>query len=259
MSRELTTKPTTDTLPALRPGNPLATLSLPEWCASRIAAVSPLGEEVRRDGRLLPTIPAALALTPTMRRSVTERVSDLDALTRPGPEEATLEHVGKMLLVLTRGATSDMQVDARVEVYAELLADVPAWAVERAIWLWHRHNAGAPAEDYRWAPDPAVLRRVAGNELARTVRMQARDLRRLLAAVPIEPPRPRAEAEREAVDARIAANLAAIRGHVDMERASSGRPATPETERGAAEADLARMAAAVAAREAGRVAPRAEG
>lgn len=206
------------TTPAPAPaGNLVAMLSLPEWCDGRVAAVSAWGQDIEKDGRRVPTIPTSLALTEAMRTNITERVATLEAAAQPGPVEHTAEAVGKMLLVYAKGPQSEAQTDAKMEAYMDLLMDLPFWAVDEAIRRWRHRNAGLAGittEEYRWAPDPAVLASIAGR-IATAPAGRAVQLRRLLSAVPYDPP---TEAQREEA-ARLAAQF--------VEEAKRQRDITP--------------------------------
>lgn len=76
--------------------------------------------------------------------------------------------IAAMLLVLPGARKSDLGAEAKADVYLDVLDDVPWWALKAAIKKWHKHDCGTDERgkpyDYRWAPDPGTLRRVAYGE-----------------------------------------------------------------------------------------------
>jgi len=77
--------------------------------------------------------------------------------------------VSKLLVVLSGERKSDIAEEARSDVYLDVLDDVPCWAVEGAVRRWFRHECGSDergkAYDYKWAPDPGTLRKIAMEEV----------------------------------------------------------------------------------------------
>jgi hypothetical protein len=78
--------------------------------------------------------------------------------------------VSKLLTVLAGERKSDLVEEARSEVYLDVLGDQPCWAVENAVRRWFKHECGTDERgrphDYRWAPDPGTLRKIAQEEAA---------------------------------------------------------------------------------------------
>lgn len=92
--------------------------------------------------------------------------------------------VAQMLLAYPIANASAETGRARGEAYRDALAGLPPWSVAAAVKRWHRGEAGDD-HDYRWAPAPAVLRRLASAELDR-YQDAIVDLEHLLTAVPFE-------------------------------------------------------------------------
>jgi hypothetical protein len=73
--------------------------------------------------------------------------------------------VSKLLTVLAGERKSDLVEEARSDVYLDVLDDVAWWAVDAAVRAWFKHDCGTDergrAHDYKWAPDPGTLRRIA--------------------------------------------------------------------------------------------------
>lgn len=157
-------------LPDLRRVTP--TPSWPPWLAHLIAAVRSetqiVAGEFRED---IPVLPPDRLLTAPQRTAVRDHLASLRSCLEQTPangtewEVRTAKAVTKMLLVLPSMRRTDVGDDARSEVFLDVLDDVPCWAVESATRRWYRHEAGMDergrAHDYKWAPDPGTLRRVA--------------------------------------------------------------------------------------------------
>lgn len=73
--------------------------------------------------------------------------------------------IAKMLLAYPAATNSAEVGRARGEAYNAALEGIPAWAVDEAVRLWHRGECGTD-EDYRWAPAPATLRRLAEKQVS---------------------------------------------------------------------------------------------
>jgi hypothetical protein len=73
--------------------------------------------------------------------------------------------VSKLLTVLAGERKSDLVEEARSDVYLDVLDDVAWWAVDAAVRAWFRHDCGTDERgrphDYKWAPDPGTLRKIA--------------------------------------------------------------------------------------------------
>jgi len=73
--------------------------------------------------------------------------------------------VSKLLTVLAGERKSELVEEARSGVYLEVLDDIAWWAVDSAVRAWFKHDCGADERgrphDYKWAPDPGMLRKIA--------------------------------------------------------------------------------------------------
>jgi hypothetical protein len=73
--------------------------------------------------------------------------------------------LSKLIAVLAGERRSELADEARSEIYLDALDDIPCWAVEEAVRKWFRHDCGNDERgkpyDYKWAPDPGTLLRVA--------------------------------------------------------------------------------------------------
>jgi hypothetical protein len=124
----------------------------------------------------------------TEERASAEKVlADLRAAQQsndaPDARKLRLAIVSKMLLAYPIAGASTETGRARGEAYLDALDDVPPWAVSEGVKCWHKGHCGD--HDYRWAPAPAVLRKVA-LEQVNPVRAAAAHVAGLLAAVPLE-------------------------------------------------------------------------
>lgn len=107
---------------------------------------------------------------------------------RPGPEAK-----GALLTKMIRGLggaadMSDLVAAAKVEMYADAIDVVPAWAIDLAIKRWGRGACPVEIEErpnYNFPPSPAALRKMALHEITYPKR-DAERLTILLAAIPIE-------------------------------------------------------------------------
>lgn len=91
----------------------------------------------------------------------------------------------KMFMAKPSAGMTALGAAARGESYVTALYDLPAWAIEDAINRWYRGAVdGVPYEDFKWAPDTAMLRRIALS-LLQPYRENAKTIRALLAAKPL--------------------------------------------------------------------------
>lgn len=157
-------------------------LSLPAWAASRVkwsgAKVDVPGKgsvpvlnrgfgpmtALERDWVTARLADVERALSPTDGGVWMRHDEDLIAMTQ---EEVKLIFVTKLLLSKPSAAMTEDGAAARGEAYMFALAAVTAWSVDLAIRGWH---AGTTAgvdnrADFKWAPDTAVLRRAALDEM----------------------------------------------------------------------------------------------
>jgi len=205
-SKELAT---VEPIPRVSPSNPSLTGSLPLWVEERLfyADRKRKVEEYRTtpDGRIVVTIPSRLTLSPTQRRFIEQRVSDLAAMEVPGPV-AEIDNAIEALI--TRYATARMdtnQLIARVEFYRMAVGEFPAWTVREAIARWIRGEIGQQY-DRSFAPPEHLLR-----EACQTLTMVAKGMKngliRVLDAQPEDEPTPEQREEAQARWARISLEI----------------------------------------------------
>jgi hypothetical protein len=122
------------------------------------------------------------------RRTLVKHIEALERFMRQTPEhdetaaKATLITVTKLLLALPSAKMSETGAEARGEAFMVALEDVPFWATAEAVKGWYRDSHGAE-HDYRWAPAPAVLRKLSQRE-AWKVGGRISSIKRVLAAEP---------------------------------------------------------------------------
>jgi hypothetical protein len=122
-----------------------------------------------------------------------EHVDALHCYLRQTPAESdaaetkTATAVTRLLMVLPSERKSELDAEAMTDVFLEELEDMPWWAVKSACKRWLRHDCGTDERgqlyNYRWAPDPGTLWRVAYGETYQ-VKERIRQLQRVLDARP---------------------------------------------------------------------------
>jgi len=102
-------------------------------------------------------------------------------------EKATFAAIAKMLLVKPAARTTEEAAEHRQDVFMDVLDDVPCWAVEAAIRLWHRGDCGKDERgkpfNYDFAPEPHALRKLALKEMY-LLRQRMDALEPILKAIP---------------------------------------------------------------------------
>jgi hypothetical protein len=190
MGKELTVF---EPIPAPDQRRPAILPSLPQW-AARLSGAARI--ELQLDGAKFQdvmTLPADLMPTEAQRQAMINHQDSLRSYLLDTPahsvqaETRVATAIAKLITVLAGERKSDLADEARSEVYMDVLDDVPAWAVEAAVRRWFKHDCGSDergrAHDYRWAPDPGTLRKIA---LQETYALGARigQLQRVLEARP---------------------------------------------------------------------------
>lgn len=190
MGKELTVF---EPIPAPDPRRPAMLPSLPQW-AARLSGAARI--ELQLDGAKFQdvmTLPADLMPTEAQRQAMILHQDSLRSCLLDTPahsvqaETRVATAIAKLITVLAGERKSDLADEARSEVYMDVLDDVPAWAVEAAVRRWFKHDCGSDergrAHDYKWAPDPGTLRKIA---LQETYALSARigQLQRVLEAKP---------------------------------------------------------------------------
>lgn len=157
------------------PRRPATLPSLPAW-AERLSAAVRLELQPTLDGKSFEkgdilVLPAEMMPNPDQRRTMINHIEGLRSFLSETPAKSSAAEtriaaaVSKLLTVLAGERKSDLVEEARSEVYLDVLDDVPCWAVETAVRRWFRHDCGTDERgrphDYKWAPDPGTLRKIA--------------------------------------------------------------------------------------------------
>jgi hypothetical protein len=158
------------------PRRPAMLPSLPLW-AARLNGAARIELQLTLDGSTFQdvmTLPADLMPTEAQRQAMTNHQDSLRSYMLDTPalsdqaETRVATAIAKLVTVLAGERKSDLADEARSEVYMDVLDDVPCWAVEAAVRRWFKHDCGSDergrAHDYRWAPDPGTLRKIAQQE-----------------------------------------------------------------------------------------------
>lgn len=102
--------------------------------------------------------------------------------------QARIGIVTTLLMGLGGARASDETAEAKLDLYEVAVADCPAWAVAAASHRWVRGQCPESIEknpNYNFPPSPATLRALAEWEID-PVKRSARDLERLVSAIPVE-------------------------------------------------------------------------
>lgn len=172
---------------------PTRTQSLPAWLGARKGALVVNLQEVEGRYQDVPTLPAAMMLSEEQRGAIQRHLDSLGSLLLQTPdkavefEKATFGAIAKLLLLKPAARTTEEAVEARQDVFMDVLEDIPFWAVEAAIRKWHRGECGKDERgkpfNYDFAPEPHALRRLAIAETF-TVKLRMGELEPILKAVP---------------------------------------------------------------------------
>jgi hypothetical protein len=161
------------------PRRPATLPSLPAW-AERLKNGVRLELQMTPDGKTFEkndvlVLPAELMPNQDQRRAMTEHLESLRCYLLETPavsvvaETRVATAISKLLMVLAGERKSDLAEEGRSDVYLDVLDDVPCWAVESAVRSWFKHDCGTDERgrphDYKWAPDPGTLRKIALREV----------------------------------------------------------------------------------------------
>lgn len=175
------------------PRRPTELPSLPGWVSSRlgslIANVQPdAGTNLYRE---LAVLPADMMLSQVERGAIEDHVAGLERLLDLTPERSADIEAELLVLIVdilsAKGGAKNTEktAEAKAKTYVDALDDVPIWAVRAAWRRWNRGEGGEDEEgrsyNYSFAPDSAVLRRLARQEMWK-VKGRSRELVRLLGA-----------------------------------------------------------------------------
>lgn len=156
------------------------------------------------------TLPQTTMPTAEQRTAIENHHGHLSKLLDQTPHQSqaygkeTFKLIMKLLLVAPGRAGGPEMTEAQHEAYDDALEDLPYWAVGLAIRRWHRGQCG-DEHDYRWAPQPAILRKIALAEAWR-VREQIKLIDRLLSVVPYRDDRQALQRNKDRVDALMKAS-----------------------------------------------------
>lgn len=157
------------------PRRPGTLPSLPAW-VERLNGAVRLELQMTPDGRSFEkqdvvVLPAEMMPSPEHRQTMIEHRDSLRSslfdtpADNSGAETKVATAVSKLLTVLAGERKSDLVEEARSDVYLDVLDDVPWWAVDSAVRAWFKHDCGTDERgrphDYKWAPDPGTLRKIA--------------------------------------------------------------------------------------------------
>lgn len=130
-------------------------------------------------------------LTEQERDLIAAQVSSLNMILHLKDGEAararmlTLAAVTALLMGYSGQNQTVAGAGAKIDLYMDAVGDLPAWTIMAARRRWARGAAGIEDESqYRFAPDTAILRKLAEAEL-KPYRDRLDRLTRLLEAVPI--------------------------------------------------------------------------
>lgn len=125
-------------------------------------------------------------MTDTDRERAKELLVELraQAIAAPTSDADRFGLIAKMLLTYPIANASSESGKARGEAYREALSDIPPVVLHEAIKRWNRGEAGQE-HDYRWAPAPAVIRKIC-LRVTEPLHDAIRDLETLLSAVSID-------------------------------------------------------------------------
>lgn len=126
------------------------------------------------------------SISPELRASAELALAGLrDSMEAAGPSKSNdkLGLIAEMLLAYPGAGATPESSKARGAAYLYALEDLPPWAVQQAIRLWHRGECGE--RNYNWAPAPAILRDVALQQIEPIQKVIA-ECERTLSAIPFE-------------------------------------------------------------------------
>ena len=177
------------------PTNPAQLPSLPAWLQQRSDALVAADKDQYQHRQVLPE---RMILTSAEAAEVQQHIAELGEFLRLDRsvafrgeimgQEAALGAMIASLLLKSGQKLEKAMADCLTEDYFDALEDMPAWTVREALRKWNRGESvqldPKGAHDFRWAPKPPILRRLADYELAR-VKSRIIHLQRLCDASPI--------------------------------------------------------------------------
>ena len=182
-------------LTILQPTNPAQLPSLPAWLQRRSDALA-AADKVRYQP--VQNLPEAMILTAAEQAEVRRHIDQLEVFLRldqllvirgqARPREQALGVMIAGLLIKSGQRLDEATSDAITDDYFDALDDIPAWCVREALRKWNRAESvqldPRLPHDFRWAPKPPILRKLADHELA-TVKCRIHQLQRICDARPV--------------------------------------------------------------------------
>jgi hypothetical protein len=126
-------------------------------------------------------VPARAALPAVRRQELTDRARGLSEYLAPARQDEIVRDLSRVFIALACKADDGIDAQTRALVYADILRDLPPFAVAKACADFCSGRAG----DKKWAPTAAELRSVAQQHAAPWKREQER-IERALAAEVVE-------------------------------------------------------------------------
>ncbi len=168
--------------------------SLPAWAERSRAGLGTNLQIVHGTFMEVRTLPQALLPNAAQREAMESHIRSLNLSFTQIPEAKqdwalrTAEAATKLVMTLGGGdKRSEIASEAKGEAYIAALDDVPCWAVEAAARAWYRGECGTDEKgkpyDYKWAPDPATLRKLAQKQ-AWMVKARINEIQEVLDAKP---------------------------------------------------------------------------
>lgn len=156
--------------------------------ATAVGTVQHEGQSVRHN------LPAGMAMSAEDRAEATRLLSTLTSDLSPNAPfegEDGLMAKGALLTKMIHGLAgaanqSEVAATSKIEMYADAVDDLPAWAIDKAIKRWGRGSCPTEIEPhprFSFPPSPAALRALSTLELHLPRRLKTM-LENLLVAVP---------------------------------------------------------------------------
>lgn len=128
-------------------------------------------------------IPHDRALEPEVRKSLENRLNLIKAWFAPAGEEGVKEHIAILFTVMSHRQFAEMDGKILIRVYMADLADLPAFALQRACERFRKGEAG----DGKWAPSIGELR-AETRRLCEDLEREKAEIITVLSAKVLSPP-----------------------------------------------------------------------
>jgi hypothetical protein len=156
--------------------------AIPEWATKMLDDARMSCQRDPKTGRDNDFMTLAFMPTAEQAQFLTQHADQCRAMLAECPinhpvfAKGTFGLIAKLMLAKPGRVAGPEATEARMETYQMALEDVPVWAVESAIRRWHRGECDMPSHrydgkggekhDYTWAPESAILRKIALREVA---------------------------------------------------------------------------------------------